>query len=99
MIKIILGWDLAHATGNVEMKLHDWNVDFACWCTYKYLNAGAGSIGGIFLHERHFDVSKSKKLDGWWSHRGETRFKMSNCNKRNFIMNETEIFKFDFSKI
>ena len=73
-----IGWDLAHAVGNVELNLHDWNVDFACWCTYKYLNAGAGSIGGIFLHEKNFELSKTKKLDGWWSHRSETRFKMSN---------------------
>ena len=75
------GWDLAHAVGNCELKLHEWNVDFACWCTYKYLNGGAGSIGGVFLHEMHFDAvadGKFKKLDGWWSHRFDTRFKMSN---------------------
>ena len=63
----IIGWDLAHAIGNVELELHHWNVDFAAWCTYKYLNAGAGSIGGIFLHEKHFDLSNIKKLDGWWN--------------------------------
>lgn len=59
--------------------MHDWDVDFAAWCTYKYLNAGAGSISGIFLHEKHFDmVKKAKKLDGWWGHRKETRFDMDN---------------------
>jgi kynureninase len=47
---IVVGWDLAHAVGNIELKLHDWNVDFAAWCSYKYLNAGPGGIGGIFVH-------------------------------------------------
>ncbi|CAF0890984.1 unnamed protein product [Brachionus calyciflorus] len=73
-----IGWDLAHAVGNVDLKLHDWNVDFAAWCTYKYLNSGAGSIGGVFLHEKHFEIANLKKLDGWWSHRFDTRFEMSN---------------------
>jgi len=59
------------------LKLHEWDVDFAAWCTYKYLNSGAGSIGGIFLHQKHFDANL-KKLDGWWSHKAETRFQMSN---------------------
>jgi kynureninase len=76
----LIGWDLAHAVGNVELELHDWNVDFAVWCTYKYLNSGAGSIAGMFLHEKHFDMSNKKKLDGWWSHRFDTRFDMSNSN-------------------
>lgn len=53
-------------------------MDFAAWCSYKYLNSGAGCIGGIFLHENNFDITKLKKLDGWWSHRFETRFEMSN---------------------
>jgi kynureninase len=48
---IVVGWDLAHAVGNIELHLHDWNVDFAAWCSYKYLNAGPGGIGGIFVHE------------------------------------------------
>jgi kynureninase len=74
----MIGWDLAHAVGNVELRLHDWNVDFAAWCSYKYLNAGAGSIGAIFLHENHFDIKNKIKLDGWWSHRLDTRFKMEN---------------------
>lgn len=74
-----VGWDLAHAVGNCELKLHEWDADFAVWCTYKYLNGGAGSIGGMFLHDKHFaNISKFKKLDGWWSHNYPTRFKMSN---------------------
>jgi kynureninase len=72
------GWDLAHAIGNVELELHKWQVDFAAWCSYKYLNSGAGGIGGIFLHEKHFDLAKFKRLEGWWSHRFDTRFEMSN---------------------
>lgn len=73
-----IGWDLAHAIGNVELHLHDWDVDFAAWCSYKYLNSGAGAIGGIYLNEKHFDLKSFKKLDGWWSHRNETRFEMNN---------------------
>ena len=55
---IVVGWDLAHAAGNMELRLHDWNVDFAAWCSYKYLNAGPGGIAGIFVHE----VSKDSKM-------------------------------------
>jgi kynureninase len=51
----IVGWDCAHATGNVPLKLHDWGVDFACWCSYKYLNSGPGGIAGLFVHERWED--------------------------------------------
>lgn len=70
---------MAHAVGNCKLKLNEWNVDFAAWCTYKYLNSGAGSIGSIFLHEKHFEnITKFKKLDGWYSHRYATRFEMSN---------------------
>lgn len=62
----VCGWDLAHAAGNVEMKLHDWNVDFAAWCTYKYLSAGPGGVGGAFVHSRHRNDSKMHRFAGWW---------------------------------
>jgi kynureninase len=63
---IIVGFDLAHAVGNIPLSLHDWNVDFAAWCSYKYLNAGPGAIGGIFVHSTHHNTeSGRKKLKGW----------------------------------
>ncbi|KAJ9134087.1 Kynureninase [Pleurostoma richardsiae] len=61
---IVVGWDLAHAAGNVELRLHDWNVDFAAWCTYKYINAGPGAIAGAFVHERHGKVEWTPSEDG-----------------------------------
>ena len=72
----IVGWDLAHAVGNVPLKLHDWNVDFAVFCSYKYLNSGAGCVGGIFVHSKHFD-KEYQHFDGWWGNRDETRFQMN----------------------
>ncbi|CAF0728622.1 unnamed protein product [Adineta steineri] len=71
----VAGWDLAHAVGNVPLQLHDWNVDFAVFCSYKYLNSGAGCVGGIFVHSNHFD-KQYPHLDGWWGNRYETRFEM-----------------------
>ncbi|KIK59774.1 hypothetical protein GYMLUDRAFT_168744 [Collybiopsis luxurians FD-317 M1] len=71
----ICGWDLAHAVGNVPLSLHDWDVDFAVWCTYKYLNSGPGGIAGLFLHEKWND-SMPPKYAGWWGHNPVTRFEM-----------------------
>ena len=72
----IVGFDLAHAAGNVELKLHDWNVDFAAWCSYKYLNSGPGGIAGVFIHERHHKNADLPRFAGWWGHDKETRFLM-----------------------
>ncbi len=70
------GFDLAHAVGNIPMQLHDWDVDFACWCSYKYLNSGPGGVGGAFVHERHGDNPDTFRLAGWWGNDEKTRFKM-----------------------
>ncbi|EIW85030.1 kynureninase [Coniophora puteana RWD-64-598 SS2] len=69
----ICGWDLAHAVGNVPMSLSDWNVDFAVWCTYKYLNSGPGGIAGLFIHKNH---QPQPQYAGWWGHDPQTRFAM-----------------------
>ena len=70
------GFDLAHAAGNVELYMHDWNVDFACWCSYKYLNSGPGAVGGIYIHENHVANKELPRFAGWWGYTKETRFKM-----------------------
>jgi kynureninase len=70
------GFDLAHAVGNIPLHLHDWNVDFACWCSYKYLNSGPGGVGGAFVHQRHGDDPKLFRLAGWWGNDEKSRFKM-----------------------
>ncbi|KAF5016024.1 hypothetical protein F66182_12423, partial [Fusarium sp. NRRL 66182] len=85
---ILIGWDCAHAVGNVELQLHDWDVDFAVWCHYKYVNSGPGAMAGLFVHEKHGIVKLSEetgespsyhpRLAGWWGHDKETRFQMNN---------------------
>ena len=71
-----IGWDLAHAAGNVELKLHQWQVDFAAWCSYKYMNSGPGNAAGVFVHEKHLNNSEIPRLEGWWGTKKETRFLM-----------------------
>lgn len=72
-----IGLDLAHAIGNVPLRLHDWGPDFAVWCSYKYLNSGPGAVGGAFVHARHHGGDGSEALLGWWGHDEATRFRMS----------------------
>lgn len=71
------GFDLAHAAGNVILKLHEWDVDFACWCSYKYMNSGPGGISGIFVNEKHFDDKSLNRFEGWWGYREDKRFLMA----------------------
>jgi kynureninase len=73
---IVVGFDLAHAVGNVSLTLHDWNVDFAVWCSYKYLNAGPGAIAGAYVHERHATNTKLPRLAGWFGNDPTTRFRL-----------------------
>ncbi len=72
----LVGLDLAHAVGNVPLALHDWNVDFAVWCSYKYLNGGPGAVAGAFVHERHADAVQLQRLAGWWGNDPQRRFRM-----------------------
>jgi len=74
--KCMVGIDLAHGVGNIKPQLHDSGVDFAAWCTYKYLNSGPGSLGGLFVHEKHANNKDLKRFAGWWSHNKSTRFNM-----------------------
>jgi len=72
----MVGWDLAHAAGNLVLKLHEWDVDFAAWCGYKYLNSGPGGVSGIFIHQRHVNDRSLPRFAGWWGHDKESRFLM-----------------------
>jgi len=72
----VVGWDLAHAAGNIALHLHDWNVDFASWCSYKYMNSGPGNASGCFIHEKHHHNDDLPRFAGWWGHNKERRFKM-----------------------
>jgi len=72
----VVGLDLAHAAGNVPLELHDWNVDFAVWCSYKYLNAGPGAVAGCFVHQRHVENTDLPRFGGWWGNDPERRFRM-----------------------
>ena len=72
----IVGFDLAHAAGNIKLALHDWNVDFAAWCSYKYMNSGPGNASGCFVHETHHFNTDLPRFAGWWGHNKQRRFKM-----------------------
>lgn len=71
-----VGWDLAHGAGNVALKLHDWGVDFAAWCSYKYMNSGPGNVSGAFVHQKHLNKTDIPRFEGWWGHHKERRFLM-----------------------
>lgn len=71
-----VGFDLAHGAGNIPLQLHDWDVDFACWCSYKYLNSGPGNVSGAFVHERHCNNPELNRFAGWWGNNPDSRFKM-----------------------
>ena len=71
-----VGWDLAHAAGNVALQLHDWNVDFAAWCSYKYMNSGPGNASGVFINEAYLDRKDIPRFEGWWGTQKESRFLM-----------------------
>lgn len=81
----VAGFDLAHVAGNVPMQLHDWDVDFAVWCSYKYLNAGPGSVSGVFIHRTHVRNKALPRAGGWWGNEEKTRFKM----KKGFVPKPT----------
>lgn len=71
-----VGWDLAHAAGNIHLELHDWDVDFAAWCSYKYMNSGPGNVSGVFINEKYHKRKDLSRFEGWWGTKKETRFQM-----------------------
>ena len=75
-IGAFVGWDLAHATGNVALDLHDHKVDFAAWCSYKYMNSGPGHVSGFYIHEKHHGTKDIPRFEGWWGHNKDRRFLM-----------------------
>ncbi|MFL1897444.1 kynureninase [Aquimarina sp. 2-A2] len=75
-IGAFVGWDLAHAAGNIELKLHDWDADFAAWCSYKYMNSGPGNASGCYIHERFHNSKEIPRFEGWWGTKKEDRFLM-----------------------
>ncbi len=72
----MVGWDLAHAVGNIALRLHDWKVDFAAWCSYKYMNSGPGNASGVFINEKYLNRKDIQRFEGWWGTKKETRFMM-----------------------
>jgi kynureninase len=93
----LAGFDLAHAAGNTPLRLHDWGVDFAVWCSYKYLNAGPGAAGGAYLHERHARDKELIRLGGWWGNDESTRFRMEKgfvpkANAEGWNMSTAQVF-------
>ncbi|RFM29162.1 kynureninase [Deminuibacter soli] len=93
----VAGWDLAHVTGNVPVQLHNWDVDFAVWCSYKYLNSGPGAAGGVFVHEKHAASIDTPRLGGWWGNDEATRFKMEKgfipkTNAGGWNLSTTQVF-------
>jgi kynureninase len=93
----LAGFDLAHVTGNVPLHLHDWDVDFAVWCSYKYLNGGPGAVGGAYLHERHARNKDMIRLGGWWGNEESTRFRMEKGfipkpNAEGWAMSTAQVF-------
>ena len=77
----LAGFDLAHTAGNIDLQLHDWDVDFAAWCSYKYLNSGPGNVSGVYIHEKHGLNPETRRMSGWWGHKEDVRFLM----KRGYI--------------
>ncbi len=75
-IGAFVGWDLAHAAGNIKLELHDWNVDFAAWCSYKYMNSGPGNVSGCFINEKYHNKKDIPRFEGWWGHNKDRRFLM-----------------------